>query len=254
MAKSSRRRYSAEEKAAAVRMVVDSGRTSAAVARELGITARSLAAWVRADWVARRGQDWSERVRAHFDFLAEHGFTVTDVQATDWWQVSVVYRSSMSAVRVACNFEYQRVDLELMRLVDHELPDYPIFVVDQVPVNTFHADWLLLLRGDPDRAPAEIYGLSETQVQAQLIFWAAALREYGSDFLAGDLDVLDQLERLIRDRARGLRQQVTIWLPDTSTEDDEAHAVEHAQAVTPDGVETAVRRYSRPSRSRPPSK
>ncbi len=246
---SSRGRYSADEKAAAVRMVVDSGRTSAAVARELGISARSLAAWVRADWIARRGQDWSERVRTHFDFLTEHGFTVTDIQATDWWRVSVIYRSSTAAVRVAFNIEYQRVDLDLMRLVDHELPAYPIFVVDQVPVNMFHADWLLRLRGDPDRVPAEICGLSETQVRAQLIFWAAALREYGGDFLAGDLDVLDQLERMIRERARGLQQQVTVWLPDTSTEDDEAHAVEHAQAVTPDGVETAVRRYSRPRRS-----
>jgi len=246
---SSRRRYGAEEKAAAVRMVVDSGRTSAAIARELGLNARSLAAWVRADWIARRGQDWLERVRTHFDFLTQHGFTVTDVQATDWWQVCVVYRSSMSAVRVACNFEYQRVDLELMRLVDHELPDYPIFVVDQVPVNTFHADWLLLLRGDPDRIPAEICGLSDEQVEAQLIFWAAALREYGSDFLAGDLDVLDELERMIRERARGLPQQVTVWLPETSAEDDAAHAVERAQVVAPDGVEIAVRRYSRARRS-----
>jgi hypothetical protein len=248
---SSRRRYSAEEKAAAVRMVVDSGRTSAAIARELGLNARSLAAWVRADWIARRGQDWSERVRRHFDFLTEHGFTVTDVQAADWWHVSVIYRSSTAAVRVTFSIEYQRVDLELMRLVDHDLPDYPIFVVDHVPVNMFHADWLLLLRGDPDRVPAEICGLSDQQVEAQLIFWAAALREYGGDFLAGDLDVLDQLERMIRDRARGVQQQVTVWLPETSTEDDAAHAVERAQAATPDGVEIAVRRYARPERPSP---
>jgi hypothetical protein len=231
-------------------MAVDSGRTSAAVARELGMSARSLATWVRADWIARRGQDWSERVRTHFDFLSGHGFAVTDIQAADWWQVSVIYRSSTAAVRVAFNIEYERVDLELMRLVDHELPAYPIFVVDLVPVHTFHADLLLLLRGDPDRVPAEICGLDETQVQAQLIFWAAALRQYGGDFLAGDLDVLDQLERMIRDRARGLQQKVTIWLPETSAEDDEAHAVEQAQAATPDGVEIAVRRYSRPRPSR----
>jgi hypothetical protein len=240
-----RRRYSAEEKEAAVRLVRQSGRTSKDVGQELGVNARTLASWVRADFIERRGRDWANRVRPHFDFLIDFGFTLTDISGQDWWQVTATYRSDVSAVVVAFSVEYVRVDMSLLRLVDGELPAYPIFIVDSVPVNTFHADWLLKLRGDPGTEPGG--GLNDAEVEAQLAFWAQVLRTLGRDFLAGDLAVLDQLETMIRDNARrDGPPQVTVWLPEDAEPEAESVATDRIRTATPDGVAVVTRRYRRP--------
>ncbi len=172
--------------------VRETGRTSKAVATELGINPRTLASWVRADDIERRGQAWVRRVRPHFDFLTDHGFRLDGVSAEHWWAVTVTYRSTVSAVDVSLSSEFQRVELSLVRLVDT--------VGEIAPINTFLADWLLTLRADPSQQPGR--GLDDSSVEAQLAFWAAALREHGADFLDGDFAVLDQLEHLIRDNIR----------------------------------------------------
>jgi hypothetical protein len=237
------RRYSNEERDRAVALVRESGRTATDVAQELGINARTLARWVRADHIERRGQHWANRVRPHFDFLTGYGFALTDVVGEDWWKVAVIYRSARAAVEVALNFEYVRVDLTLLRLVDGELPGYPIFVVDSAPVHTFHADWLLRLRASPDEQPTK--GVNDAEAQAQLVFWAAALREHGADFLAGDLSVLDQLEHLIRDNARRHGPpQVTVWTPADAGPDEAT--MERMRSATPEDVDITVRQYRRP--------
>jgi hypothetical protein len=237
-----RRRFSAEEKEAAVRLVRESGRTSKDVGNELGINPRTLGSWVRADFIERRGQNWARRVRPHFDFLTGHHFTLADVAAKDWWKVAVIYRSAVSAVEVALSIEFQRVELSLIRLVDGEMPAYPVFIVDSVPVDTFLADWLLELRGDPVRQPGR--GLKDVEVEAQLAFWAAALRDYGADFLAGDLAVLDQLEQMIRDNARRHGPpEVEVWVPKNTETDAAAGTVARVQATIPDDVTVTLRRY-----------
>jgi hypothetical protein len=240
-----RHRYSAQERETAVRLVRESGRTSRDVAQELGINSRTLAGWVRADFLERRGREWAKHVRPHFDFLIDHGFTMTGIEARNWWQVTVTYRSDVSAVVVALSFEYLRVEVSVLRLVDGELPAYPIFVVDSVPVNTFLADWLLKLRGDPGNEPDR--GVGSDEVEAQLAFWATSLQQYGGDFLAGDLTVLDQLEQMIRDNARRHGPpQVTVWMPEDADATAEAEATDRVRAATPEGVAVVTRRYQKP--------
>jgi hypothetical protein len=236
------RRFHAVEKEHAVQRVRESGHSAKDVATELGINPRTLASWVRADAIDRRGRAWVSRIRPHFDFLTGYGFHLADVDAGHWWKVAATYRSAVSAVEVACSNEYQRVDLTLHRLVDGEVPLYPIFIVDTVPVDTMHADWLLELRAEPTRRPG--HGLGDTEIEGQLAFWAAALRDHGSDFLAGDLAVLDQLERLIRDSARRVGPpQVTMWAPADSSPAQVADGTDRARAALPDGVAVEVRRY-----------
>lgn len=131
-----------------------------------------------------------------------------------------------------------------MRLVDGELPEYPIFVVDSVPVNTFYADDLLGLRLDSaGEVLASRHGLEPQEVEAQLAFWSEVLRDYGGDLLTGDLGVLDELEQMVRDRARQHRQEVVLWLPEGASAHDEAHAVADTRTTVPDGVAVVARRY-----------
>jgi len=238
------RRFSVAEKEHAVQRVRESGRTAKDVATELGLNPRTLASWVRADAIDRRGQAWVSRVRPHFDFLTGYGFSLTDVDADDWWKVAAVYRSPISAVEVACSYEFERVDLTLHRLVDGGLPPYPIFVVDTVPVDTFHGDWLLELRAGPAQSPS--HGLSDSEIEEQLAFWAVALREYGYDFLAGDLAVLDQLEGLIRANARRMvPPKVTVWAPADASAEEAVDTAARVRATVPEGVTVETRRYRR---------
>ncbi|HSJ60958.1 MAG TPA: hypothetical protein VK895_06975 [Jiangellaceae bacterium] len=138
-----------------------------------------------------------------------------------------------------------------MRLVDGELPKYPIFVMDSVPVNTFYADDLLELRLDgADEVLASQHGLEPPEVEAQLAVWSKVLRDYGGDLLAGDLSVLDELEQMVRDRARQHRQEVVLWLPESASADEEAHAVDGTRTTVPEGVAVVARRYRQAPRRR----
>lgn len=115
-------------------------------------------------------------------------------------------------------------------------------VVDSVPVDTLLADWLLELRGDPARQPGR--GLKHVEVEAQLAFWAATLRDYGTDFLTGDLAVLDQLEQMIRDNARRHGPpEVEVWVPEDTETEAAADTVAGVQATIPDDVTVTRRRY-----------
>lgn len=114
--------------------------------------------------------------------------------------------------------------------------------MDSVPVDTFLADWLLELRGDPARQPGR--GLEHVEVEAQLAFWTAALRDYGADFLAGDLAVLDQLEQMIRDNARRHGPpEVAVWVPEDTDPEAADDTAARVQAATPHGVTVTIRRY-----------
>lgn len=243
-----RRRYSAEERERAVRAASEGSRPAAAVARELGINPGTLRRWLR----IASGSEWADRVERHFGFLTRYGFARTDVDTSNWWAVRVTYRSRRSALAVIRSYEFDRVEVELMRLVDGELPGHPVFVVDSVPVHRFLADDLLVLRRpDADEVLARQRGVSDREIEAQLAFWSKALREHGQDFLAGDLGVLDELERIVRDRVRQHRREVTVWLPDDASASDEARAVTQAQRGVPDGVSVVARRYLRPGRRAP---
>jgi hypothetical protein len=235
-----RRRYSPEEKERAVREVIDSPRPAAAVARDRGINPSTLRRWVR----EAAGKQWAEQVGRHFGFLARYGFAVTGIDGSTWWEVRVTYRSPRSAVAVIRSVEFQRVEVQLIRLVDSELPEYPIFVVDSVPVNTFYTDDLLGLRLDgAGDVLASQHGLEPQEVEAQLAFWSEVLRDYGGDLLAGDLSVLDELEQMVRDRARQHRQEVVVSLPESASADEEAHAVDDTRTTVPDGVAIVAQRY-----------
>lgn len=138
---------------------------------------------------------WLHRVRPHFDFLLEQGYRLEGGE-TSAWETWVQYVSATNAVRVTRSFEFQRAEVELIRLADGQVP----------PPGKDHIHYFALLDNvvearTPGQSPVP-GGLSDDEVEAQLASWSAALRSAASDFLAGDCAAIDEAEAVVRERMR----------------------------------------------------
>ena len=104
--------------------------------------------------------------------------------------------SATNAVRVTKSFEFQRAEVELIRLVDGHIP----------PPGRDRIHYFALLDNVVEaRAPGQSPvpgGLSDDEVEAQLASWSAALRSIAFDFLAGDCAAVEDAEAIVRERMR----------------------------------------------------
>lgn len=195
--------------------------------------------------MGRGAGDWRKTVEPHFGFLADHGFRITASDDSTFWESSVTYTSSVSAVKVARSQEFVRSGVSLIRLVDGSVPPYPIWIT------TERIDWALLdlvLKARSPERHAEalrMHGLSKTELEQQLSFWADSIQTVCPDFLAGDLSAIDEAAVLIREQVGNHPQQITAWVPeDAPLGAEEAEATKLAATVPPE-VSVSVRRYRR---------
>jgi hypothetical protein len=191
---------------------------------------------------------WQRAVSPYFDFLSQHGFT-PDPRAgySEWYGSAVVYRSHVGAVIVTRSVEFDRVEVQLVRLVDGQFPDHSIFFSENAPLNRTLLDNVVAARA-PDRL-AEVQvatGLKKAAVERQLALWSQMLRDVAADFLAGDHAVFDEAKAVIRERVREHPQRVDVWLPDTASPEEASRALEGQRSQLPPEVEVGVRRYRRP--------
>jgi hypothetical protein len=193
--------------------------------------------------MGREGERWRSVVEEHFGFLAASGFTRTTVDDGNWWETSVIYMADSVALKVAASREYNRVGVELVRLVDSAVPEYPVWVTD-APL-----DWMLLDNVVEARRPdllgglAADKGLSKKAVSRQLALAASLLREIAPDFVSGDTRAIDDGAEVVRARVRENRQQLTVHLPAIATDEQVAAAGVDAAAWVPPEVQVHVRRY-----------
>jgi hypothetical protein len=171
-------------------MILGEGRTAVSVSRDLGIGAASLRRWVR-DHNAR---EWADRVAVHFGWLEQHGFTVTEMDASWVWTWTVVYRRSSAAILVTRDREYGCVEVQLVRAANVPLARRWIRVDGEVTGAAYASKLIWLRAPDPQELLDRIDGLGLTppELDTQLAFWAAILQTHGQDFLARDLGVLNQ--------------------------------------------------------------
>jgi hypothetical protein len=168
-----------------------------------------------------------ERVARHFDYLPAFGFAVVSIEESSIGELRVTYKSRRAAVAVVVSNEYTRAEVQLMRLVDGELPEYPSLLVDSLLLHTFYLDDLLLLRIPDVREAVQLqHGPCNAEIDAQLAFWSTSLRRHGEDFLRGDLRVLDEMERLVRERAGQSAPERVVSIPvDTPGQADDSRWV-----------------------------
>jgi hypothetical protein len=194
--------------------------------------------------VARAAKAWERRVREHFDFLVEHGFRFDHVEASSW-ATTALYLSPTLGLEVTRSVEFDRVELELIRLVGGELPEYEVWITDS-PRNRVLFDNVLIARApELDEASLALGGLSKEAEEMQLRFWADALRSVAHDFLDGDDAPLRDGEQVVRQRVAENPQELTIWLPSDASQEEEDRARDKAKQTAPPNVEVSVRRYRR---------
>jgi hypothetical protein len=159
----------------------ETGRPVAAVARELSIGASTLRRWLR----VAAADEWADQVARHFEFLGRHGFARAEADGSNWRAVRVTFRAPGRAVAVIRDYEYLCVEVRL------SAPGRGFYFAD---------DLVRLRRPNAGRTLPAQRGTSRAEIESQLAFWSGALRECGQDFLDGDLGVLDDLERMVRER------------------------------------------------------
>ncbi len=192
--------------------------------------------------VIRAAKRWKASVKNHFDFLTDYGFRFDHVE-DKWWATTAVYLSATLGVEVTRSVEFDRVEINLLRLVEHEAPEQEVWVTDR-PINRVLFDNVLEERRSEllGQVPS---GLSRPAVEEQLRLYAKLLRTVVPDFLEGSDAALVDGERVIRKRVSANPQEMTIWLPKDASEADEARARAEAERLNPPEVRVVVRRYAR---------
>ena len=195
--------------------------------------------------MGKRAKKWLDQVEPHFGFLREHGFTHVTTDDSSFWSLWVRYASPNAAVEIAKSIEFTRIEVSLIRLVDGEVPPYPIWITSS-PMNYALLDTVLEARDKAVDDEADLSGLHPDEVRHQLSCWATTLREVVPEFLEGDLSAIDEAEAVVRRRGDDHPQQLTVWVPDDAPPTAEADELARMREQVPEEVAIEVRRYRRP--------
>jgi len=144
---------------------------------------------------------------------------------------------------VRYSVEFNRAEVELVRMVDSQIPQIPIFVHPDTRIDRCDLDNLLLLK-----APSvfetlrKLQGLDTDTLHKALAVEADALERYASDFLWLDLSIFEEFDLLIKSRVAQNPQRLTIWIPEGTSQEEIARKVAQANRVDPK-VPVDVRYY-----------
>jgi hypothetical protein len=200
--------------------------------------------------VGASARHWRQLAGPHFAFLEEHGFRLTATDDSSTWETWVQYTSATSAVRVTRSREFARVEVQLIRLVDGQVPAYPIWVTSE-PMNWALLDNVLEARA-PELLQRAAGGVTGPEVDRQLAFWASALATAAPEFLDGDLAAIADAESIVRQRVSQHPQQVTVWIPDDAEPAGSARQAQSTKATVPPEVRVVTAQYQRKARRRGP--
>lgn len=182
--------------------------------------------------------------------LGAHSLSLRSESSDNWGQ-RVVYANATTGLIVHSSIEFNRVEVSLVRLVEGEVPPYPIFVSNTPVLHQFLIDNLLALRA-PEliHELRKLVGLGGKERDRQLTAYGHWLDQYAGDVLDGDFTAFAEMEREVRRRVALHPERIQVWVPEGTSADKAAEAQAGAGRVAP-GIPVTVRRYWRWSRRRP---
>ena len=191
--------------------------------------------------------DWEALVAPYFRFLEER-FHMRIIGRDDsgWWETSITYARDPVAVIVRNSVEFNRAEIELVRMVDGKIPPVPIFVHPDTRIDRCEFDNLLILRAPSEfEALKKLGGLDRPTVERSLEFQASALERYAPEFLRGDPAVFEELDKLIKDRVAENPQRIKISFPEGTSPQEIERGVADAKRIDPK-VPVDVQFYNKP--------
>jgi hypothetical protein len=196
--------------------------------------------------------DWEAIVSTHFSFLEERfHWTLWAKDDSGNWETTITYARDPAAVIVRCSAEFNRAEVELVRMVAGEIPPVPIFVHSNTRIDRCELDNLLLLR---DSSMLEglrnLSGLDRQTVDQALALQARALERYALSFLERDMRIFDEFDKLIKDRVARNPQRIRLSFPEGTPQEEIDRGVARAQRVDPN-VPVEVHFYRRSSPPNP---
>lgn len=198
---------------------------------------------------------WRSTVARHFGFL-ESDFRMNVIATDDKsnWETSVTFARDPIGVIVRYSIEFDRAEVELIRLIDSKVPQVPIFIHPDTATNRALLDLLLVLRAPSEAEQLKtLTGLRSGSVQKALSFQALALQRYGRDFLDGETSVFADFDRLIKSQLAKDPPVLKIHLLEGTSQDDIDRAVAQARTLDP-RVPVEVGFYPRPVMTKPARK
>ncbi len=215
---------------------------------------RARSAFLKAERKARRlalEEKWKTQVAAHFDYLeTDYGFHFVSVDGSKWWGTYVYYQSPLLQIQFDLSVEFDSVEIQIARLIDGQVPKYPIFINPDTPINHIYLNQVL-----SERAPEEsekllaMRGLGEEQVERSLAFQSGVLRSYCDDILRGDFAIFDMIAEQLHQNAREHPQEIKVWLPDTAQPGEEKPLVDFIRENYPQQP-LVIGRYSTKKRAK----
>jgi hypothetical protein len=194
---------------------------------------------------------WGAMVAPHFGYLeSRYDMRVMESNDQDWWATSITYGRDRVAVIVRYSVEFNRAEVELIRLVDGRVPPVPIFIHADTHIDRSLLDNLLEVRSPSAlERLAKLGGLDEATLERSLTFQAEALEEHATDFLRGDTAVFQEFDRLIKGRVARSTQRIKMSFPEGTSQEEIDRGVAEAKRVDPQ-VPIDVQLYKRPARTR----
>ena len=145
-------------------------------------------------------------IKGCFSFLlGEIGFKLVSEQVSRYG-VTVLYQSQTVGVEVCYQpRENGGILVDLIRLIDGEVPSYPDSFVDRITLHIFDFRDLLYLR--KDRLEQDIREKLEKNFPFSAKEAARLLKKYCNDVLIGDFSIFSRLEEIVKQRAKALAEK-----------------------------------------------
>lgn len=140
--------------------------------------------------------EFMNKVKDAFRYLEnDYKFRIFNNRKTRWSEM-VLYKNSTTAVEITHEIREGRLLILLIRLINNEVPEYPIFIKQDTELNQFYLDDIIALASD-----GTLENQSKMDLEESIKYYSTALIKYGRNILKGDFKMFIELDKIVKKRA-----------------------------------------------------
>jgi hypothetical protein len=140
-----------------------------------------------------------------FQFLVdEFGFKVVKTES-DPYGVQILYQNSTTAVSISYEQRENKLYILLMRLINGNMPKYPIFIKSDTIINSFYLDDIInhKLHKTSGKESTDYQYPINSELENIILWNAASLKKFGREILLGDFSIFPELQNIVQQRVTG---------------------------------------------------